>query len=132
MKTVFDLMTHVACKLSGKNVRVRLKVPATVGCAGECHADESGRVVIDIKPGLDDETMLFVFAHECAHAKLHTFKPSNLHSQMSGTAVPNENDLGNQVREMTADELANWWVKYAKSKADNFEDWLWALVERYG
>jgi Zn-dependent peptidase ImmA (M78 family) len=126
------LMTQTAHKLTGKNVRVRLKIPATRGCVGECHADENGRVIIDISPNLDDETMLYVFAHECAHAFLHTFKPSNLHSQMPGSAVPNENNLKSQVLELTADELANDWVNYAKSNGDDFEDWLCALLERHG
>jgi hypothetical protein len=132
IKTEFDLMAAVAVKLAGKPVTLRYQKPATKGMTGECHRAENGRLVIDITPGLSDDTTLMVLCHEASHARLHNFKPSLVYKVTPGSLERNPNTAGEMVREYQAEALAAEWTRYAKKHGgDDFEAQLWALMDYY-
>lgn len=132
LKTLYDLMAATASHLAGKPVMVRLQKPATKGMDGECHADERGRVVIDIKPDLDNDRFIYVYCHEVSHARLHTFKPSTVNKAGAGTLAPLPVTRSYQLHEDQADTQAAAWIAYAKANAKPYYDLeqaLWALLD---
>ena len=134
MRTVYDLMAAVARKLANKNVLVRMRKPASKGAAGECHADQLGRLIIDVSPGLDDQAMLYVFLHEVAHAKNDRFAWSNVWEcpEASLGDHPSEKTESYRKDEDRADTLARRWIDFGKCHADpllgDFEGPLWVLL----
>jgi len=134
MRTLYDLLAATSTKLAGQPVTVRLQQPATKGMTGECHRSEGGRLIIDIKPDLSDETFLYVWAHETAHAKLHEFARSTVHKHKAGTLKPSEKTTNYLTHEDQADTLAKRWISYGQDHADpnlgDLEGPLWALYQK--
>jgi len=128
MKTVYDLMSEVACKLAGKPVRVRFE--HNKGCYGLCRADSSGLLIIDLEPELQfyEEKFLRVFLHEISHAKNHKFIPMELEVSDRIEVV---RDKVYNLREAQADKQAEKWLQFAEKNRDKtkpyFEGCLWSL-----
>ena len=136
MRTIYDLMVGVARKLSKKAVIVRIRKPATKGADGECHADQSGNVIIDVSPDFSDPTMLYIFLHEVAHAKNDRFLRSNVWelSEQSVSDDPGIRTAGYDLKEGRAEKVAREWIAYAEKNAnpefDYFEGCLLALYRK--
>lgn len=130
MKTAYELIAQVACKLARKPVQVRFKHNS--GLNGLCRADSSGMVTIDIEPELksNSEKLLEVLLHETAHAKHDNFIP--LSFQVSDTA-PLETTWRASFRELRAELQAEVWLLYAEKNRNNnleyFEGCLLTLLE---
>jgi hypothetical protein len=128
MKTVYELMAEVACKLSGKPVKLRFQ--HNEGCYGLCRADSSGLLTIDLEPELQfyEEKFLHVFLHEISHAKFDSFIP--LEFEVSDR-MPVSNNTGYKLKEIRAEKQASTWLKYAEKNRDiqqpYFEGCLWSL-----
>jgi len=128
MKTVYDLMCKVACKLTGKPVRIRFE--HNVGCYGLCRADSSGLLTIDLEPELQcyEEKFLRVFLHEVSHARTDNFIP--LRFEVSDR-IELKKDLVTQFQENRADKQAEQWLQYAEKNREKtepyFEGCLWSL-----
>jgi len=128
MKTVYDLMSEVACKLSGKPVRVRFE--HNKGCYGLCRADSSGLLIIDLEPELQfyEEKFLRVFLHEISHAKIDNFIPLELEVS---NRIEVEKTPVIQFQENRADKQAEKWLQFAEKNRDKtkpyFEGCLWSL-----
>ena len=134
--TVFDVMQLVAIKLSGKACLLRLQAPAVAGLKGMVHR-AAGQLIIDVSPGLEDDLMLKVFLHEVAHAKLHSFEPTQLSSYPSGSIKDHRKSEGaswcNTTQEAQADSLADKWLRWGETHRDEqlpaFEGVLTALLD---
>jgi len=129
LRTVYDLMSKVACKLSGKPVRVRFK--HNEGFKGVCRTDTSGIVTIDLEPELqfiNEHEFLRVFLHEISHAKNHKFIAMQLEVS---DRIEEVQDKAYNLREAQADTEAETWLQYAEANRDivqpYFEGCLWSL-----
>ena len=134
-RTMHALAQAVVNKLAGQPVRLRWQVPATKGMTGECHRDETGQLVIDVSPGLKDNTTLYVLLHETAHARNDDYIPSTVNKAGAGTLAPSPNTVLYQLDEIDADNTARRWMEYAKAHADpslgDLEGPLWVLLNDY-
>jgi len=132
IRTVFDLMQKVACKLAQKPVRLRFQ--HNEGFKGLCRTDNKGIVTIDIEPELQpyEGKLLKVLLHEVSHAKNHKFIPMELEVSDRIEVV---RDKVYNLREAQADTEAETWMKYAEQNRDimqpYFEGCLWALLDYY-
>jgi len=131
MRTVYDLMSKVACKLARKPIKVRFK--HNEGFKGVCRTDSSGIITIDLEPELqftNEHEFLRVFLHEISHAKNHKFIPMQL--EVSDRIEVFQDKVYN-LREAQADNEAENWLKYAEANRDiaqpyfDFEGCLWSL-----
>lgn len=118
-ENLLDLMHDVAAHLTGWPVVVRLQHSQYKGDLGTCHKDPAGRIVIDVKPDLDDDTFLKVFVHELAHAKAHAkqFARSNVNRPpQSVNTPPTPRSLATKRREQerAAEYLAKHWLSWAR------------------
>jgi len=131
MKTVYDLMCEVADHLSGKKIRVRMVRPSDTDGLAWC--DELGRSTIDISPDLSDTGMLYVFLHEIAHIRHHTFRPVTEKVMMRTPLSTHKASY--HAREDQADSQAKVWLDYGKRHRDHdlpyFEGVLTALLTYY-
>lgn len=117
-KAQIDLLNAVAFQLTGKEVKVRERVPATKGLLGEIHRDLEGRLVIDISPEIKtDEKRLRVILHELAHAEHHNFIPSDFHKAAPASVKREPLDYGDRVREDTAEKQMATWKAWGDAKA---------------
>jgi len=128
LRTVYELMVEVACKLSRKQVRLRFQ--HNEGFKGLCRTDSSGKTIIDLEPELQQyqKEFLRVFLHEISHAKNHKFIPMELEVSDRIEVV---RDKVYNLREAQADTEAETWLKYAEQNRDimqpYFEGCLWSL-----
>ena len=131
MRTVYDLMCHVARHLTGKAVRVRMTKPE--GTDGLAWCDELGRLTIDIRPDLPDDLMMYAFLHELGHLRHHNFIPSTEKVVTSATLATHKASY--QVKEDQADVQAKTWLQYGKRHRDHdlpeFQGILTALFTYY-
>jgi len=118
-KETLKLANAVGYFLTGKSVQVRERVPGTKGLLGEISRRDDGVLVIDLSPDIpNDKKLLDVFLHELAHAKHHTYIPSN-HAKVRPASVPKEPlDNWDKRREVTAEKQAADWKKYADKHAN--------------
>jgi len=130
MRTVYDLMCETAYHLTGKMVRVRLSRPDQ--CDGMAWCDELGRLTIDVSPDLSDETMMYVYLHELAHIRHHSFIPL---PEKVVQSISEDMSTSYQIRETQADDQAKTWMEYGKRYRDHnlpyFEGVLDALLTYY-
>jgi len=140
MFSVADLMSAVAEKLTGeRNLKIIFRDPAYQGADGCFYKSASGKPIIEIKPYLQDDRILFVLCHECAHAVLHPGEIVNkdVSSKPSGSMIIGDLDRVPK-HEDEADKLANKWIAYANKNAHAYhepgmreiEAKLWALLEK--
>jgi len=128
MRTLYDLMVHVAQHLSGKkNLTIRLRKPH--GTQGTCRKDSSGVLTIDIEPELEEKRFMYVFLHEVAHARFERFKAMELEVS---ELVEVELTPKREFQEVRADKVAKAWLQYAEQNRDlSFsyqEGCLWSLL----
>jgi hypothetical protein len=129
VKTVYDLMSEVACHLARKPVRVRFE--HNKGYSGLCRTDSSGITTIDIEPSLQwfEEEFLRVFLHEVSHAKNHSFIPMEL--EVSDRIEPVQGSAY-KLKEFQADTEAQAWLRFAEQNRDKteqyFEGCLYSLL----
>jgi len=101
-------------------------------CDGLAWCDEAGHPTIDVSPDLRDKTMLWVFLHELAHIRHHSFIP--LPEQVMSDA-PEDTSPSYMRREDEADHQANVWLEYGKRFRDHnlpeFQGILDALLTYY-
>lgn len=117
-KAQIDLLNLLAFQLTGKQVRVRERVPATKGRLGEIHRDLEGRLVIDISPEIKtDEMRLHIILHEFAHAEHHNFIPSDFHKAAPASVKREPLDYGDRMREDTAEKQMATWKAWGDAKA---------------
>ena len=122
MKTVYDLMREVACKLAGKPVRLRFH--HNEGAYGICRADSSGITTIDIEPELQfssEHEFLEVFLHEISHAKNHKYIPMELEVS---DRIEVKKDKAYNMREAQADSESEAWLKYAEQNRNKEEPYF--------
>jgi len=112
------LFERAARCLVGRPVRVRLQPPIIKSFDGQAY-DYKGVATVDIKPGFDDKTTLYIFCHECAHIK------AGHGAVMDPDQAPGSLDLtvlGAQLRKVHpltrgqedgADSMAATWQEYA-------------------
>lgn len=117
-KATINLVNAVGYFLTGKSVQVRERVPGTKGLLGEISRREDGVLVIDLSPDIpNDKKRLDVLLHEFAHAKHHTYIRSP-HAEARPASVPKEPlDNWDRRREVTAENQAADWKKYADKHA---------------
>jgi len=118
LRTQYDLMNACAEKLANKPVLIRLKKPATKGNTGECHRSPGGMIIIDIRPGLSNNDLLFVYCHEVAHAKLHNFARSKTYEKQPESLQPDIRTKVYNIHEDQAETQAAEWLRYAKENRD--------------
>lgn len=137
MFTIADLMSAVASHLVGhRDFKVILREPSVKKADGCFYLGSSGEPIIEVKPYLDDDRVLFVMCHECAHAVLHRDEVfiNDLSSSPSGSYEIKASDVIPR-HEDEADALANKWIAYAKRHAKReqgmreIEALLWALLD---
>ena len=129
-QTVYQLYQAIAEQLAGKPVLLRFQQPQYKNYLGCCHMNRRGQIVIDVSPHLDNEQTLRVFLHECAHARLHKFIPSDTNKTAQSIAPQTPRNaiqagVTNQ-HEAEADKLAAEWLKIA-NYYDTEEAALWRL-----
>lgn len=117
-KSELDLLHLVALQLTGKDIQIRDREPATRGLLGEIHRDLDGQLVVDINPKIPNgQKRLDVILHEFAHAKHHNYLRSDNY-KAAPASVPRESlDFGDQLREETAEREAAAWKKWGDAKA---------------
>lgn len=129
MRTVFELMVEVACKLAQKPVRLRFQ--HNEGFKGLCRTDNKGLTTIDIEPehfSWSERELLRIFLHEVSHAKHDKFIPVELEVS---DRIPVSMTSSYNLKETRADKQASTWLKYAEENRDMkqpyFEGCLWSL-----
>lgn len=117
-KSELDLLHLVALQLTGKDIQIRDREPATRDHLGEIHRNLEGQLIVDISPKIpNDEKRLDVILHEFAHAKNHTYIASN-HAKARPASVPKEPlDNWDHRREDTAEKEAATWKAWGNAKA---------------
>jgi len=131
MRTAYDLMCVVARHLTGKSVRVRLTRPDDFDGLAWC--DELGRSTIDVSPDLSDKNMMYVFLHELAHIRHHTYIPL---TETVMRSTPEDITSPSYIRrEDQADRQAKDWLEYGEKYQDHdlpyLEGILTALLTYY-
>lgn len=117
-KVQLDLLHLVALQLTGKDIQIRDREPATRSLLGEIHRDLDGQLVVDINPKIpNDQKRLDVILHEFAHAKHHTYKPSDHAKKMPATEPQPKLDNWDKRREVTAEAAAATWKTWGDAKA---------------
>ena len=112
------LLTAVAERLTGKQIRVRERVPATKGLLGEIHRDLLGNLIIDISPEIQtDEKRLRVFLHELAHAKHHNYLRSDYYKAAPNSQPGPQLTASDWRQEDTAEKQAAEWLEWGRNKA---------------
>jgi len=135
MRSIADLMQAVASHLVGAEVILRFQAPAYEGLDGCFHKSASGLRIIDIKPCLVDDVILYVLLHESAHSLLHygEIASSNVHEKASGSLIDETGSV--PVQEDQADILAKHWLQYSRDHVkvsegmSDLEARLWPLLE---
>jgi Zn-dependent peptidase ImmA (M78 family) len=137
MFSVADLISAVASHLVGeRELKVIFRDPVMKKADGCFYKSSSGEPIIEIKPYLDDDRVLFVMLHECAHVVLHRddVRINDMSSKPSGSVAIGHHDVIPK-NEREADELANKWLAYARrcvkreQGMSEIEALLWALLE---
>jgi len=117
-KAQIDLLNMVALHLTGKDVRVRERKPATKGRLGEIHRDLKGQLIIDISPEITtNQKRLHILLHEFAHAKHHVFIRSDWNEAPPDSITGDPLDAGDMLREGTAEKQAAVWKAWGEAKA---------------
>jgi len=121
MKTAYELIAQVVCKLARKPVQVRFK--HNKGLFGLCRADSSGLVTIDIEPELQNYSRNFleILLHETAHAKYENFLPMSFEASDS---IPVQEGLQFDFSEFRAELQGAVWLWYAEKHRENNLDYL--------
>jgi len=141
MYSIADLMVEVALKLTGdRDLRIIMRDPAYQGADGCFYKSASGKPIIEMKPYLKDDRILFVLCHECAHVLLHPGEivSIDVSDKPSGSMKINREIDIIPKHEDEADQLANKWIDYAKKNSHAYyepgmselESMLWALLEK--
>lgn len=117
-KSELDLLHLVALQLTGKDIQIRDREPATRGLLGEIHRDLEGQLIIDISPNIpNDEKRLDVILHEFAHAKHHNFIRSDYYKTAPASVPKEPLDNWDRRREDTAEKEAAAWKTWGDVKA---------------
>jgi hypothetical protein len=143
MQTIYDLFVAVGEKLAGRKIALRFQAPSRKNAAAQMTKMDNGQALIDVCPDYDDEKQLFLFLHECAHARLHWLKMGTLTPGLalsrpaySQDVMPIKNRPDYQQEEEEANAQAKGWMKIARRHAEEFtgpelESRLWALWKYY-
>lgn len=116
-RTLYELMTETANKLAKRPVIVRLQAPATKGLLGEIHKAASGKIVIDLRPDLDNSQTITVLLHEIGHARTMDFSPSYYYKQAPGSIPRTPLTNPQKAHETKANQLASKWELWGKQNA---------------
>ena len=117
-KAQIDLLNVLGLQLTGKDVRVRERKPATKGLLGEIHRDRKGQLLIDISPEITtNQKRLHIILHEFAHAKHHVFIKSDWNEIPPESVARDPLDSGDMIREGTAEKQAAVWKAWGEAKA---------------
>lgn len=130
------LSVLVARHLSGRDVSISWQDPGqcAYGKALGQSLREGNKGIIEIMPGLDDERMLAVLLHECAHARLH-FDTAPTKAQTLRPGISNMPVIGERIkqyhrqREREAIAQAQAWQRWADARGDTLADKLTALLK---
>ena len=117
-KAQIDLLNVLGLQLTGKDVRVRERKPATKGLLGEIHRDLKGQLIIDISPEITtNQKRLHIILHEFAHAKHHVFIKSDWNEAPPDSVIGDPLDAGDMLREGTAEKQVAEWKAWGEAKA---------------
>ena len=108
----------VANYLTGKEIQIRQRQPATAGTWGEAHKTEGGQLVIDLSPKIPDHRRLYVILHEIAHHKRHNFLATKVYKAQPGTLEQEPSTLRNRISEGGADMQAAEWQAWGEQHAN--------------
>jgi len=116
--TTLNLLTAVARRLTGKQIKIRDREPATKGLLGEIHRDLEGVLIVDISPAItSDEKRLRVFLHELAHAKHHNYLRSDYYKAAPNSQPRPQLTASDWRQEDTAEKQAAEWLEWGRNKA---------------
>jgi hypothetical protein len=123
--------------LAGRKVQVVWDIPFVAQADGATMQTESGLTVIQIKPWISDDAMLYTICHECAHARLHYNKRAVLgYEKLKPGSVQLTNEqlnswyAQNARKEIEADAQTKYWMRFADEYAFNFGGgWLSARLQ---
>jgi len=117
-KVQLDLLHLVALQLTGKDIQIRDREPATRDLLGEIHRDLEGQLVIDISPKIpNDQKRLDVILHEFAHAKHHNYRRSDYYKAAPASVPKEPLDNWDRLRDHTAEKEAAAWKTWGNAKA---------------
>lgn len=133
IRTVFDLVREVACRLAGQPVIISPDPPPYKGqpgrmVSGAAYKNAQGTPVICVPADSCEESFL-TFLHECAHVRLHSdVFPTLNNPQPRAIQTPATRDPGNAKRESEADILADGWMKIARRHYKEFTGTLYVSL----
>jgi hypothetical protein len=119
------LFANAALAMCGKRIAVHLQEPPISNFDGEYYTI-NGKPNIDISPNFDEQTTLFIFAHECAHAVLqHGVERDASLLPRSQVLTPygermREAHPDTIKREKQADTYAQIWLEYARANCKEY------------
>lgn len=121
-----NLLGQVAAHLAGRPVKVRWRDPVLSHALGSAYKTVDGQAVVDICPGLSDETALEIILHELAHVRLdwQDIQPANFHALPPGSQAfeaKTRQENRQHPREAAANHQAAKWLDFAERNAWRYD-----------
>jgi hypothetical protein len=120
-----ELWLKAAAAMADRPCNIRFQRPITLDFDGQAMII-GGVPTVDIKPGFDDETTLYILAHECGYIRLgHApqvdpdAKPGSQKLTPFGTKLRAIHPVTRE-QETGADRLASVWLDYARKHESEY------------
>jgi len=137
LRSVFDLMKMVACHLTGRELRLRVRAPLEDDkyIRGTTRVALDGVPVVDLDPNWSTggEQELRTYLHELAHVVLHSEKTKRSNVDQRERSLPAKTPEEKAVTSSWEREAEAWSEKRMKFAVDpdqvfDFESALWKLL----